>query len=162
MFKKNDEVTCEFEHKSRRGIVVRGGSKTITVQLDDGRVEIKGHASLFQTAPRRAAFKDAPSAMDGYSVRKYKVNRSMSDETECFSADIISPTGAVINVYNRGRGGPDNHTSKTMVAVNKLYEDAKSWSKKNGGCYTHELAGLWLGWYQNSRPHHISAKSFLS
>lgn len=160
-FKKGQEVTTEWKGKTHRGIVERGGSNRITVLLSDGATELRGHVSLFKLADPRPEFKDAPSAMDGYSVRKYKKVEGLSEETECFTAEIVTPNGEIIHASNRGHGGPNGYfCKKGRGPVKKLVEDAASWATTNDSPYsnTSESEDLWLTWYQYKRPHHISAK----
>lgn len=159
--KKGDNVSFTFEGTDHIGVVLKGGSNKIVVGIyhNGEELSIKGHARGFKPV-NREAFKDDPSAMDGYSLSGYKEVESMSEDTACFTATIKTPKGKKIRVSNEGRGGPDFFDGDRK-AIDQLFADAKAWARQNGSPFSSlsEDASLWIKWYEFRRPYHVSAKA---
>lgn len=60
------------------------------------------------------------------SIKKLKVNKRMSEETLCFSADVHFDGKKVGEVCNRGHGGPNEYYWPNPDDGKKLNEWAKS------------------------------------
>ena len=172
--KKGDRVMVHVEYKTKDdfiihakpnkktktlyGTVKRGGSKNITFVIDGGDSHFSAPAGYFKTSDKPAK-KDPPNKMDAYKVRKYK--SIGGDETDCFTAEIVTPQKHVITVKNRGTGGPNRYDSQVASVVQKLYEDVDSWAKQFNSPYEN-VTDLWVSFAIHKKPYNVTATDYFA
>lgn len=172
-FVKGDVVEFRMSNSMRvvRGIVTRKATPK-------GRVEVyAGHGEAFMVPHsmlRKVTDLVIPVAgpMSNYTVRRYKAVQRLSEETSCFTCDIVRVSdGAVVAfVSNRGQGSADKLDANTRVfgpnvaqeIRNQLERDAAAWTKWAGlvgESYCEHLA-LWMEWERCYRPMGNTASDF--
>ena len=158
-FRKGDRVEFEDKNQMFYGVVARGGKKKIRVVIDGGQREVSGHPSLFNYSDKEMP-SDPPSAMDKWSVKKYKEIEGHGD-TPTFSANICLNGKPVIFVSNNGWGGPNEYRPvdyNTEDVIDKFSTDIKSWCEQFGCESTSGMDDIWVDWYVYKRPYGVTAQ----
>lgn len=157
--KKGQRIECTFKGETKYGVVSKGGKNKITVVLDGGVTELKGHVSLFRTSDKPLP-KDKPSVMDKWEVKKYKEIKGHGD-TPTFEAAICLNGKPVIQAMNDGWGGPNMYYGDFEV-VKQFENDASEWAKTFGCKNATEMDGIWIEWYVFKRPYGVTAEQELA
>lgn len=152
---KGDRAKTDHRGETLHGIVRSATATGITMVLDGGASEIKGHPSLF-SASERPLPRDEPSAMDRWGVVSHKVSRALSEETVAFSATVTLDGKPVLHASNRGNGGCNSYhplPGAPAGVARQLDADALAWAEHFGGTPPHmERADEWLSWHVQERP----------
>jgi hypothetical protein len=164
-FKKGNRVEYTEKGETKYGVVSRGGSGTITVILDGGEYQVKGHASLFQLSSHPLATDTEASPMDQYAVTGYREFRSFDGGG--FNAFITKNKKKILEAYDAGEGGETQ-----FMAIQKgshvwespeskqFHEDAKAWAIQFGDRTGTEAAAMWIEWHVHKRPYGVTAKMY--
>jgi len=164
MLRKGDRVETLPNTKGeiKYGVISKGGQRP-TMVLDGGKREITDYAKWFRHSEHPLP-KDAPSAMDKYSIKGYKEIEGHGD-SPTFSATICKDGKPILTVMNDGWGGCNsyqtlNYHERTVETEDQFSSDVKSWMKQFN-CDSIEPEDMWVEWFQYSRPYGVTAETYL-
>jgi len=157
---KGDRASIEHNGRILNGTISRGGARP-TMILDGGEQKITAPARQFRKGPPLP--KDNPSRMDVWSVNKYSAVEKLSEETACYTADILLNGKKVIEASNQGVGGPDIYhpVNGDYSLVDKFEKDARLWFEDHGIDYRSEAAAAWIDFYVHRRPYGVTTVAFM-
>lgn len=159
-FKKGARVTFEDGGKAYQGTILAASVVDVRVQIDGGNFE---PVTLLKTDIRKSdvpAPADNPSIMDVWTVKNYRADRRLSEETTAFSAEVCLDGKVVLKATNSGTGGCNSYYGDHGL-VDRLEQDARKWAAEHGVELKFEAADLWLSWAGECKPNGQLASSYL-
>lgn len=164
-FKKGDRVEYTEKGETKYGVVSKGGAKSISIVLDGGQYQVKGHPSLFQPSSHPLPRDTEPSPMDGYAVTSFK--EFASPDGGGFNAFITYRGKKILSAHDGGYGGEvEFHSVKkdghywNSPEQTKFHEDAQAWAIQFGDKNGFGAAACWIEWYVYKRPYGVTAKMY--
>lgn len=133
--KKGARVQYTEKGVTKYGVVIKGGSKRITVILDGGVNEVRGHPSLFEASTQPLPVDAIKTAMDYYKITGYKEFRAMIHKGYPFVGKVVTPTGAKIGFEYDGNGGPVNFDWRSEKVWDQFKADIEAWHEAMGSRY---------------------------
>jgi hypothetical protein len=163
MLRKGNRVKFEHNGVVTYGVVSKGGSKRVIVVEDGGVKQVKAPVDYFELSDHPLP-KDAPSAMDKYSLKGYKEINGHGD-SRTFEATICKNGKPILTVMNDGWGGCNCYQSvsyheRTVETEDQFKADVKSWMKQFN-CNMIEPEDTWVEWWQVERPYGVTAEAYL-
>lgn len=163
--RKGDRVEYTTKGETKYGVVLKGGSGTITVVLDGGECQAQGHASSFRKSNHPLPVDTEPSPMDDYAVTGYK--EFASPDGGGFNAFVTYKGKKILSVHDAGQGGEVEYhgVGKDGAYWNspeekKFKEDAKAWAIQFGNRNGFGAADCWIEWYVWKRPYGVTARTY--
>lgn len=160
-WKKGDAVLVEYEGRSLRGRVERGGTSSVSVialDPDHPGVEIMLRcpgSMLTEAAPFEIAPVSAP--MNRWGITSYREHKELSEETRAVSGKITLDGKPVLAFRNDGRGGCNFYDRLPGGKPPLPYEDMMlvdliQWHRDLGIAHSvFEPLDCWIEWMQHDR-----------
>jgi len=159
-FKKGDRVSIPTKGgEIVYGVVVRGGSKKVTVTIDGNEQQASGSPACFQHSDHPLP-KDKPNSMDKWGVTSYKEIEGHGD-TATFHAKLTLDGKIVGNAMNDGWGGCNCYHFKDSEIEKQFYSDCKAWCTQFGYADMLEPDSTWVDWYVTDRPYGVTAETVI-
>ena len=159
VWRKGERIQIETPDRVAHATVVSGDMFVVKAIEDGGEIEHTAPADKV-SASTKVLPTPAPSVMDDWSVTGYRAVKSMSEETEAFTARIAYKGKAVCTVSNDGHGGCHGYGGNPE-AVGRLHEAAAAWLAEANVEHLTEAADIWVTWYATLRPYAVDAMEHL-
>lgn len=158
---KGDFVEFNYQNEKKNGVVKKlKDAVMIVVNATDGmQYEIKG----ISATKKEQIIKEDPIMKD-WTIKGYKVNEKLSNETLCFEATIYKNGKKVILAANRGTGGSTDYYplgEEGRKIINEFEEKIKEWAQFYGLKQKFEIEDIWIAYKTEEEAMGISMEEFI-